>query len=141
MKKIVFLLVVPLLACSGIASASLTDGPIALSDSEVQQLSSDTTNNACAATLSPALTLHIPIVSYNNQYYQADFQYDPNTQSVVFLDGQLVSDLSPFTTCTPATANGVTLYLPVVMYDGVSYWARLVNTTAYNFIVTGDGQN
>jgi len=141
MKKIVFLLVVPLLACSGIASASLTDGPIALSDSEVQQLSSDTTNNACAATLSPALTLHIPIVSYNNQYYQADFQYDFNTQSVVFLDGQPVSNLSLFTGCSPAIVIGAALCLPAVTYNGGYYWASLTNTTGYNFIVTGDGPN
>ncbi|MGD0887511.1 MAG: S53 family peptidase [Thermodesulfovibrionales bacterium] len=98
---------------------------------------SQAANSACAATLSSALVLHIPIVSYNNQYYQADFQYDLNTQSFNLLDAGLVSDLGPFSSCTPATVIGATLYLPVAMYNGVYYRAVLTNTAGYNFVVTG----
>lgn len=98
------------------------------------------TNN-CAATLASDLILHVPVATYNGQFYSGDFQWDGGT-GIALTNATPLADTSAFSSCTPATVSSdLGIHIPVVMYNGISYWADLQHTQDWNFIVTGVGKN
>jgi hypothetical protein len=93
------------------------------------------------ATLSTTFSLHVPVATYKGQFYSGDFQWDGGTGVILVNDAQL-TDLSAFSSCFPATvSNDLGIHIPVVMYNGVSYWADLQYIQGGNFTVTADGAN
>ena len=54
---------------------------------------------SCAATLSPSLLLHVPILMYDGQSYWADFQYIYNTMDFFLINIGPVTDISSFGDC------------------------------------------
>jgi sugar lactone lactonase YvrE len=99
-------------------------------------------DNACTANLSNDLTLSVPIVTYAGQAYWADFQYVPNTMDFAVTNIGVVDDLSQFSTCAAATLSpSLQLQIPIVIFNGVSYWADFQYDQGVNFILTEDGAN
>ena len=95
----------------------------------------------CEAVLSADLNLHIPIVSFNGKSYLADLQYDQTTGNIKLIGANVISDTSPFADCATASLSlDLELSIPVVLYNGVSYWADLQGSGSDIFL-TGFGQN
>lgn len=105
--------------------------------------SSVRTADNCAATLSSTdLSIHIPIVTFYGTAYWADFQYVPNTLDFNLTNAGVISDTSPFSACTPATlSNDLLFHLPVIMFNGVSFWADLQYSHDVTVTLVGAGQN
>lgn len=99
-------------------------------------------SDSCAATVSSDFKVHVPIVVYNGNSYSADFQWDGGL-SVILTNLTQLNDISPFGSCTPATVSSdLILHVPVIMYNGISYWANVqCNTKGLPFEVIGVGRN
>jgi len=97
----------------------------------------------CAATLSNDLSLNIPVINFNNQaYYWADFSYVPNTMDFTLIDAGVVSDTSPFTSCSPSTlSTDFKLHVPTITFGNAFYWADFQYAHDLIFTLTGAGQN
>ncbi len=99
-------------------------------------------SNKCAAILYDDLSLRIPAIVFNGQYYWADFQYVKNTMDFVLSYAGLINDTSPFSGCTASSLSAsLQLNVPVIVYGGVSYWADLQYTQGVTFTLVGAGQN
>ncbi len=95
----------------------------------------------CSSTVSPDLILHVPVGSYNGNFYTADFQIVPTS------DGSKWVKLLNYTVTTQGGCNapailsrstsGFLLVIPKVIYKGASYWAvlQLVPTTDGNIML------
>ncbi len=100
--------------------------------------------NNCAATLANDLSLlHIPILTFNDAKYWADFQYVPNTTfDFTIINANIVTDTSPYSSCPPASlSSDFTLHMPTVMFNGASYWLDLQYTGGFNFTFVTAGAN
>lgn len=99
-------------------------------------------NSACDATLTSDLKLHIPVLTFADQYYRAEFQYGPNTLDFTLTNGGVVADLSPYSGCLPASLSpSLNLHMPAVTFSGKSYWLDMTYSQGMTFTVTGAGQN
>ncbi len=97
--------------------------------------------DGCTATLSNGFSLHVPLISFDGQYYQADFQYSENSDFNL-TSVSLVSDMTPFTDCSPSTlSSDYELHVPNVIYQGVSYWAYFQYEHDLLFTLTTAGGN
>lgn len=97
--------------------------------------------NACAATVSSGLVAHIPIITYSGSDYWADLKYNLNNSTLTLSDAGRVSDVSPYSNCTASTLSpDLKLHVPVVIFNGVSYWATLQYNGAYLTPIEG-GKN
>lgn len=82
--------------------------------------------NVCTAVLSNSLKLQVPVITYGNQYYWADFQYMQNTTNFILGNAGLITDTSPYSSCAPSTLSaGYKLDIPALNYNGQAYWANL----------------
>ncbi len=99
------------------------------------------TNN-CAASLSNDFKVHVPIGVYSGQSYSADFKWDGG-DSVILTNLTPLNDTSPFSNCAPSTvSSALLLHIPVIMYNGISYWADVqCNTDESPFKIVRVGQN
>ncbi len=98
------------------------------------------TADKCAATLSNDLSLHVPIAIYSGQPYSADFQWTGGT-AVILNSVTPLSDPSSFNNCTPASvASDLSIHIPVVLYNNISYWIDLQYSHDLTFTLTGAGQ-
>lgn len=107
-------------------------------------LQSDT---ICTAILSNDLKLHVPALTYNGQYYWADFMYDPGPMTFSRTDYDLINDTSPYNICNPSVLfspflflSDYKLHLPVLAFKGAYYWADFKSDKyLVNFSLTGYG--
>lgn len=101
----------------------------------------ETQTNNCAATVSSSLVVHIPILTFSGANYWADLAYNSSNATLTVANAGAVSDTSPYSSCTASTiTSDFKLHIPVLMLNGVSYWADLQwNGSA--FVITGGGQN
>lgn len=89
-----------------------------------------TPKDRCAAILSADLSLHLPIISYDNGlgYLKAEFAYKPSTDGMVLfeLTGVGEGDPAEYGGCEMAGLDtGLKLHLPLITYDTMSLWADL----------------
>lgn len=99
-------------------------------------------SNRCAAVLNENFLLHNPIILFNGQAYQADFQYAGTGLSFTLAAAGLVSDTGPYSTCLPSTiSNDYKIHMPEVIFNGISYWADFLYAGGTTFTLTGAGQN
>lgn len=95
----------------------------------------------CIATLSSDLVLRVPIAIYDGQAYSAIFQLDGGTGALL-TSATLLSNTSAFSNCTPATATSdLDIHIPVIIYNGGSYWGDLQYSGGSAFTIVGAGQN
>jgi hypothetical protein len=100
------------------------------------------TVNPCVATLSRNFALSVPILTHAGQAYWADFAYAQNTMAFALTNAGVVTDMSLYGSCTPATlSTNLQLQIPVVMFSGTSYWANFQYGNGVTFILTGVGAN
>lgn len=93
--------------------------------------------NNCAATLSSDLLLHVPIITFNNQPYWADFQYTNGLDFELVAAG-VVPDMSPFSNCSQSNLSGsLELFIPTVSIGSTSYWADFQYVNGLLFALTG----
>jgi hypothetical protein len=101
----------------------------------------DNSLNPCAASLSSDLLLHIPILTFNDVSYWADFQYVPNTLDFELQNAGVVTDTSSFNGCAPSTLSpALELHIPVLTFNDVSYWGNLSYSHGLLLTLTGAGQ-
>lgn len=83
----------------------------------------------CEATLSSDLRLHVPVLSYGNDYYWADFNYKPQfTENIVFGlsgAGAATGDISAGCRTATLSSGDFTLHLPYLSYNGLTFKADL----------------
>lgn len=97
--------------------------------------------NNCAASVSSTLLVHIPIVTYSNFNYWLDLQYNSGDSTLTVVSYAIVSNLNPYSNCTASTlSSDFKLHIPVLIYNGVSYWADLQYKDSV-FVITGSGLN
>ena len=104
---------------------------------------SNATNN-CAATLSNELSLHVPVINFNNNqaYYWADFAYVPNTMNFTLTNAGVLTDTNSFSGCSQSTLSAnLNLHVPKITFGSASYWADLQYAHDLLFTLTGVGQN
>lgn len=98
--------------------------------------------SSCDAILSAEYSMHIPIVVFNNQFYWADFQYVSGTMDFILTGAGIISDIFPYSNCTPATlSSDLNLHIPAVIFNNDSYWVDMVYKEGMIFTVTGYGHN
>jgi hypothetical protein len=91
----------------------------------------------CTATLSSDMLLHVPIITFSGKTYRADFQYVVNTMDFEIKNVELVENTSSFSDCEPATlSSALKLFIPLVSFNGVSYWVYLVYSHDLLFTLT-----
>lgn len=97
--------------------------------------------NNCAATLSSDLKLHIPIITFNNQSYWADLQYQSGSNFTLSNAG-VVTDTSSYSGCTAATlSSDYKLHIPALTYNNASYWADFQYVPDATFTLIGAAAN
>jgi hypothetical protein len=122
-------------------------GTFVAGDNYGEIFQTDPVTDACTATLSDDLTLHIPVVAYGGKYYWADLSYVPNSTNTMEFslkdEGEISDfDLSDFATCTPSTLSGdMQLHIPRVISGNGSYWGTLQYNDGWLFTVTDVGEN
>lgn len=95
----------------------------------------------CDATLSSTLLLVVPVLTYNGQYYWANFQYSTGSNFTLTNAGG-VADSNVYSSCSPATlSSDFKLHIPAVTYNGGSYSVDFQYTTGLTFTLTGAGAN
>ena len=93
----------------------------------------------CAATLSPDMKLHLPVISYSGgtEYYSADLFYATSTNPDVItfkVLGYQPVDPSEFSGCPQSTlSSNFDLHIPSGTYLGMSVWGD------FEFVPTDDG--
>lgn len=88
----------------------------------ILQSFSRSSRNDCAATLSRDLLLHVPVVAFNGQLYQADFRYVLDVSELVLKNASTGPAASQFINCTPAVlSSDGTLHVPDIEHEGVFY--------------------
>jgi hypothetical protein len=101
----------------------------------------DSSNGNCAATLSSDLQLHAPIVNFQGQLYWADFQVLSDTLDIQLTNYGLLTDISSFANCRPALFSPeLTLHIPTVLFDGVSYLVDFQHSQDLLLTLLGFGQ-
>ncbi len=96
--------------------------------------------NNCTATLSSNLLLHVPVITFNDETYWADFQGDSN-MDFVLTDVGFVTDKNFFSACTAASLSpNFALNLPAITFENAFYWADFMFTQDLLFTLTGEGQ-
>jgi hypothetical protein len=107
-------------------------------------LSSDATRwSPCDAALSSTFSLHVPVLTFYDQYFWADFEYVPNTLNFNLTNAGLVTDTSLYSGCSPSTlSSDFALHIPAVTFYNNSYWLDMIYSgQGVTFTVTGVGQN
>lgn len=99
------------------------------------------TQNNCAASVSSSLAMDIPIITFSNSNYWASLQFNPSDSTLSLANAGIISDASPYSNCTASTlSSDFTLHVPVLTYNGASYWIDL-KYNGSTFVVAGGGLN
>lgn len=95
----------------------------------------------CVANMSADLRLHVPAISYNGQFYWADFQYAQGLDFILTSYG-IIENTSPYSSCAPSALSAdFKLHIPAVLYNGTSYWADFQYSLGAIFTLTDYGAN
>lgn len=98
----------------------------------------------CAATLTTDLNILVPISVYGPNYYTANMQYASGMDFKVPDIYQLITNGSLYSYClssAPTVAPDLSVHMPVIMFDGVSYWADFIYKGNMTWTMTQAGQN
>lgn len=91
----------------------------------------------CDATLSSDLKLYIPVVSFQGNHYQVNFQYSPSSDGLIWLTLTNVAQTTQGGCGNPATLalnnDKYLLHIPSLNISGTSYWLDL------EYVPTTDG--
>lgn len=100
------------------------------------------TTNICAATLSNTLKLHVPALTFGSQYFWAEFQHVTDSLDFTLNDYGEITGTDNFISCSPSIlSTDLTLHIPVLFYNDVSYWADFLYTQGLIFSLTNAGKN
>lgn len=100
------------------------------------------TANICAATLYNTQALHIPALTFGSRYFWADLRYVTGTLDFTLTDYGEITVPANFSSCSAAAlSTDLSLHIPVVFYNDVSYWADLQYKQELIFSLTGADKN
>ncbi|MEK6672073.1 MAG: hypothetical protein AABY42_01170 [Nitrospirota bacterium] len=100
------------------------------------------TTNICAASLSNTLRLHVPVLTFGSQYFWADFEYVTNSLNFTLTNYGEITGTDNFSSCSPSTlSTELTLHIPVVFYNDISYRADFQYTQGLIFSLTNAEKN
>lgn len=96
----------------------------------------------CAATLSDAMTLHVPVLLAGATAYWADFQYVQDSMYFSLIDAGEIADTADFGSCNPSQLSpDLILNIHDVWYGGLSYWVDLQYFEGLLFTLANGGMN
>ena len=96
---------------------------------------------AASVSVSPDLTVHLPITTYSGSNYWLDLQYNSAYATFVLTNAGIVNDVSPYSNCAVSSlSSDFMLHVPEILIDGGSYWAYL-QFNGSGFAFTALGQN
>lgn len=100
------------------------------------------TTNICVATLSSSAKLHLPVLTFGGQYFWLDLQYVTDTLDFTLIDYGEISVPANFSSCSSSNlAADLSLHIPVLFYNDVSYWADFQYQQGATFSLTGADKN
>lgn len=95
-----------------------------------------------AATVSNALKIHVPFLSYSSLYFWADFDYVQNTSDFSLSNYGQVTESGNFSSCQPSTlSSDFKLHIPEAVYNNISYNADFQYSHDLIFTLTGASPN
>ena len=110
--------------------------------STIYQSDPVSSTNNCTTTVSNDLTLHVPIIFFGEVAACLDLQLVSDTVDFTVTGLEIITDLSPFDLCTPATlTQDFKLHVPSIVLGDVSYWADFQYAQGLTFTLIGAGQN